>query len=429
MSVKNESCTNDEKWPIKKNMALFTAAIAFLLGMFDLIDRQVVASLFPYLKAEFALNDKQLGLLMSVVNVAIAVLVLPSAYIVDRWSRKKMIFIMAILWSIATAMGYFATSFLQLLIFRFFCGIGEAGYQPAAQSLLGACFPRRFRGTAGGIVQSGMSLGVPIGLMLGAYVAEHFGWRHALGLVAIPGFLLSFAVLFVHDFKVVKPENKKEEKKVSYLLVVRDFAKTPTMICVFVGAIILRMYNGTVMSWLPSYFKRIAEMPMTSAGTLASSIIIVNTVAIFYGGPWIDWLRTKNKNYAPIWLAFAMTVCGILNFTAFYLCPPGSTIQIINLVVGNMFFGTVFSGGLFLVLDLSSADYRATAVSLMILAQNLFGYSLGPVFTGAISDMFDLATAMTVMSAVLIAGGIVYAISIYTYPKDLAKVKCVEIEF
>lgn len=429
MSVTNGSCTNDDKWPVKKSTAFYTAIVAFLLGMFDLVDRQVVASLFPYLKVEYSLNDKELGLLMSVVNVSIAVLVLPSAYFVDKWSRKKMIFIMGVVWSIATSLGYFAKSYVQLLIFRCFCGIGEAGYQPAAQSLLGACFPRKLRSTAGAIVTCGMSLGAPLGLMLGAYVASHYGWRHAFGLIAIPGFILSFAALFVHDFKVAKKEENKEKNNVPYMVVVKEFIKTPTMLCVFFAAFLLRMYNGVAMSWLPSYFKRVAEMPITTAGTTSSIIITVSSVAIFYGGPLIDWLRTKNKNFATIWLTFAMAICGILNFLAYYACIPGSMLQILVLIVGNMFFGTIFSGGLFLVLDLSSADYRATAVSLMILVQNLLGYGLGPVFTGAMSDWFDLSTAMTITSGVLVLGAIIYGISIFTYPKDVAKVKCVEVEF
>ena len=42
------------------------------LMIFDYIDRQVIVSLFPYLKAEWGLSDKQLGALVSVVSVTVA---------------------------------------------------------------------------------------------------------------------------------------------------------------------------------------------------------------------------------------------------------------------------------------------------------------------------------------------------------------------
>ena len=74
----------DDAWPIPRKYALYTAAIIFLLGMFDLISRQVIVSLFPHIKEEFALSDKQLGMLVASVNVAISLLVVPTAYLVDK---------------------------------------------------------------------------------------------------------------------------------------------------------------------------------------------------------------------------------------------------------------------------------------------------------------------------------------------------------
>lgn len=176
----------DDVWPIPRKYALYTAAIIFFIGMFDLIDRQVITVLFPYLKEEFALSDKQLGSLMSSLNVAISVLVLPSAYLVDKWSRKKMIFVMGAIWSLSTLLCGFVAGFSHLLLARILCGFGEAGYQPAGQSLLTACFPRKYRATAAAMVTAGMTLGAPIGLIVGAYVAQHWGWRHAFGSSPFP---------------------------------------------------------------------------------------------------------------------------------------------------------------------------------------------------------------------------------------------------
>lgn len=419
----------DDVWPIGKKSAYFTCLIAFLLGMFDIIDRQVVASLFPYIKAEYALTDAQLGSLMSIVNVSIAVLVVPSGYLIDRWSRKKMIFLMGVIWSLATGACAFAGTFSHLLMARFVVGAGEAGYNPAAQSLLAASFPRRLRTTAAGLAQFGMTLGAPIGLMLGAFIATHWGWRHAFGIVAIPGLLLSFTALLVKDFKTPPKSSAKDKSSEPYLKEVLNLLRTPTLVCIFLGAAMLLIHSGMMQSWLPTYYNRVAQLPMTVASGITALGFVVSAVAIIGGGPLIDWAKTKKSNAAPLWLCAVMFLCGVAYVGAFGFVVPGSTLQIVIIIGIGLFAGTVATVGTAMVLDLAIPSQRGTAVSLLIMIQNLLGYTVGPLLTGFISDMFDLATGMTVVSGVFFIGMICYLIASFTYDKDRAKVSEAETMF
>ena len=66
------------------------------LMLFDYIDRQVIVSLFPYMKADWGLSDKQLGALVSVLSVTVALGALPVALFADRYSRVKSIVVMAL---------------------------------------------------------------------------------------------------------------------------------------------------------------------------------------------------------------------------------------------------------------------------------------------------------------------------------------------
>ena len=70
--------------------------------MVDYIDRQVIVSLFPHIKKAWDLSDKQLGSLVSVVSVTVALGALPIALFADRASRVKSIVVMAVIWSLAT---------------------------------------------------------------------------------------------------------------------------------------------------------------------------------------------------------------------------------------------------------------------------------------------------------------------------------------
>ena len=60
-----------------KGPAWFAFAMTLGLMIFDYVDRQVIVSLFPYLKAEWQLSDKQLGALVSVVSLTVALGALP----------------------------------------------------------------------------------------------------------------------------------------------------------------------------------------------------------------------------------------------------------------------------------------------------------------------------------------------------------------
>ena len=71
--------------------AWFAFAMTLALMIVDYVDRQVIVSLFPYMKADWGLSDKQLGALVSVVSVTVALGALPVALFADRASRVKSI--------------------------------------------------------------------------------------------------------------------------------------------------------------------------------------------------------------------------------------------------------------------------------------------------------------------------------------------------
>src|SRR5262245_65836685 len=95
--------------------AWFAYAMTVALMIFDYVDRQVIVSMFPFLKAEWGLSDKELGLLVSVISITVAVFGIPVAWIADRVSRVKSIVAMAVLWSIACISCMFSQTYGQLL--------------------------------------------------------------------------------------------------------------------------------------------------------------------------------------------------------------------------------------------------------------------------------------------------------------------------
>ena len=193
----------DDSYLIGRGPAWFAFAMTLALMLFDYIDRQVIVSLFPYMKADWGLSDKQLGALVSVVSVTVALGALPVALIADRASRVKSIVVMATAWSLATISCMFTRNYGQLLAARAVVGLGEAGYGSVGAALIASVFPARMRGTLLAAFFATASVGSVLGVLLGGLIAARWGWQAAFGVVGFPGLVLALLYLKVRDYKTV----------------------------------------------------------------------------------------------------------------------------------------------------------------------------------------------------------------------------------
>src|SRR6187549_3814304 len=157
--------------------AWFAFAMTLALMIFDYVDRQVIVSLFPYLKAEWALSDKQLGLLVSIVSITVALAGLPVALLADRFSRVKSIVAMAVAWSLATISCMFTRSYAPLFAARAVVGVGEAGYGSVGAALIASVFPVRMRSVLLSAFFAAAAGGAVLGGLLGGVIAARWGWK------------------------------------------------------------------------------------------------------------------------------------------------------------------------------------------------------------------------------------------------------------
>ena len=184
--------------------AWFAYGMTIALMVIDYVDRQIIVSMFPFLKAEWNLSDKELGLLVSVISITVAVFGIPVAWIADRVSRVKSIVAMAVLWSLACISCMFAQSYAQLLAARAVVGLGEAGYGSVGAALIASHFPVRMRGALMAAFFASASVGSVLGVMLGGVIAAHWGWQAVFGVVGFPGLVLGILYLFVRDYRTVE---------------------------------------------------------------------------------------------------------------------------------------------------------------------------------------------------------------------------------
>jgi MFS family permease len=197
--AKSADSTAELQMPLWKANCWF----AVLWGMlfFDMVDRYTLAACLPYIKQTFQLTDAQSGVIASAFSIAIVAAVIPVSLIAHKWSRRKVCSIMVAVWSIATWATGFAKGYGALFASRLGIGAGEAGYLPVSMALISAWYPKDKRGVMIGWLQSAVSAGATVGLMLAGWLAYTYGWRACFGIVAVPGFILAVLGWFMPDFK------------------------------------------------------------------------------------------------------------------------------------------------------------------------------------------------------------------------------------
>jgi MFS family permease len=418
--------------------------LLWLLYFFDYIDRMVVVSLFPFLKADWGLTDAQCGAMVSAVYWAIILFSFPISILIDRWSRKKSIGIMAVLWSLATAACAFTRNFGQLFAARAAIGIGEAGYAPGGTAMISALYPEKRRAFMVGIWNASIPLGMAAGIVIGGLIASRWGWRHAFGIVALPGLIVALLFLFVRDYKTVGlektvdrelrgpelrghlaarcPLNSLNSKKMTKMDIVRTFAATPSLILTYFGFAGMMFTSISMSTFLPTYFQRVQGFPLQKATLLASGIMLTSIIGSPLGG-WIADTWMKKRIQARLLLpSVSALLTAVLFLTGFYL-PSGGMVQYGIFLLAGIASIAWASSAIAVTQDVVHPGLRAVSYALCVITQNLLGSALGPIVTGAFSDRYGILTALKIASAMALISFVLFYLGSRYYARDLDKVE------
>jgi MFS family permease len=412
-----------------KNYSNYVFVLLFLLYMFDYIDRMVVTSMFTSIERDWGITHTQSGLLVSAVYWAIVLLTFPVSILVDRWSRSKTIGIMAIMWSLATALCALTGNFVQLFMARMLIGVGEAGYAPGGSAMISGLYPMDKRAKMIGIWNAAIPLGSAIGVLLGGIIAVRLGWKHAFGIVAIPGMIVAILFLFVKDYKTVdlsfydKSSNKvKMEKKD----MIREFITKPSVIFTYFGMAAIVFVTTSLLTWLPTYFEKVRGIPQETAGKMASSVMLLALVGAPLGGYLTDRWRKTRDNARLVFPALSSFLSAVALFIALALLT--GTIQYIILLVFGVLVLMFISGAAAVTQDVIHPGLRATSYALAVIIQNLLGASMAPIVMGKMYDLTTIQTALSVLPFVLLIGTALFWLGSRHYVKDLGKVAKVTLE-
>lgn len=361
------------------------------VSVFAFIDRQLVIVLQEPIKQELGLTDGQLGFISGMAYAMLyVIMVIPIAWMADRYSRRNIIVISLAIWSFITSLTGLANNFMQITLARMGVGMGEAGSGPASHSMIADYFPQGKRSIAYAIHGMGVYIGLLFGFALGGLLEKFYGWRAAFYILGTPGLL--FSILFY--FTVKEPLREKspietiQEKQPEIKEVFFFLLSKKTLVYLGLAAVLHTFVGSSFASWMPSFLSRVHNMSILEIGLwLAFAIGVCGAGGTFLGGVLGDRLSKKNVKWY-VWLP-AVSILISIPFAYGLLFSSSKIIALLSYLIPNITYAIFLGPSYALLQGMVSSRMRALASAMMMMMMSLLGMGLGPYITGVLSDLFE----------------------------------------
>ncbi len=415
----------EKKYEVSRGSGVTILVILSLLWLINFADRSIMTVVLEAVKANLKLSDAQAGGLVAMVTAGIAILTLPAAIFGDRWARRKVIALMAVIWSAATLATAFCINIGQMMVVRFMVGAGEAGYSPVGQAWLSVSFRKEIRSLILGIFFAFSQLGMVVGLLVGGWLLTATGdWRVPFYVFGIPGIILAVIVYFLPDYKTVKEQGEAALSK-KYFKSWADIFKCKSYLLPTIGGIFFLTTTVAVTVWTPTILMRAYNMDAAAAGRNFGLVSLVLFLAPLGGLIADRWQKRYNRG-RPLFLALTCFLALIFFAAAFINIGQPVPTFLTLLGLGMFFVALNLPVGFAVVNDVIAPGLRSTAIGISALVMQGLGATLGTVAVGAISDR--LGGGALGLQWGLIWTLPIFALSVVTnlilskyYPEDSAK--------
>jgi MFS family permease len=356
---------------------------------FNFIDRILISVVSVPIINEFQLSQFQFGLLSGIgFALFYTLLGIPIANLSERVSRKLIIGVCVILWSLATVLCGFTTGFVTLLLARMLVGIGEAGCTPPANSMISDYYPPQARPTALGIYAMGVTAGGVLAQVFGGFILDVFTWREAFIFVGAPGILLG--IVFLLTVKepprgYSDPPGTLKVERVSFRVALAEIFSKRTFWVMTTGATIAAFAGYALVGLQPQHVVFTHGFsPAQTALMFMAPVGLAGTLGAFLGG-YLTQQASKTSATAATWVpGLAFLICAPLYATAFLVSD--STWMLVLLMVASVLQYFYLGAQYNIAQAVVSLRVRATCVAILLFVVNLIGYGVGPPALGIVAD-------------------------------------------
>ena len=389
-------------------------------------DRQVFNTVLPSIRDAFNLTDTSVGLIATLFNLAFAVFVPIGGWMGDRFSRKWVVTLSVLIFSVATMFTGMAGTFVMLITLRSIAtGGGEALYGPSNYSIL-AQYHTDTRARAMSIHQTAYYIGVILAGWLAGLIADKIGWQYSF--LIFGGFGLIWGVIMIFRLNNRPPvevpaDSEAKADKPGFLDGFKTVFTTPTTLALTLGFSGLIFVITGFMTWVPAYLQE--EFGQTQAEAGFNSMFwtyVAAFVGVLLSGTLSDKFALKDNKYR-MWLQGIGLIFGAVFL--FYMGGDKSLVIVYACFAGWGFFRAFFDANTYAVLyDVTPPRLHASCASVM----GMTGFAVGafaPVILGAIKqNLGTLSSTFSILAAVWLVCGLmmIVAANIF-YKRDRERVR------
>lgn len=374
--------------------------LLLVYGM-SMIDRQIMGVLIEPIKKEMGVSDGAMGLLTGLAFALFySILAVPFGRFADRTNRRNLIAWCCGGWSIATGLCGMAVGFWSLAAARVGVAVGEAGSSAASTTMIADVYPPEQRSRAMSVFSLGPHLGSLVGLGVGAWIAQHYGWRAAFLWLAVPGVLIALMLRLTCREPLRGAQQGKLVQAVPEKLsdVMAMLMRNKPFVGLALAGMLMAFSGYAIGMWNTAFLVRSHGLQLREAGAIMG--FIGGPAAIFGAllSGWLTDLMTKRDKRWQIGIPLLGTLISLPLGLAFYLSTSTQTWLFagVNVPYAVVFysvfaiFSSFWAAPVFAALtNVISVTRLATALSVYNLLLTAVGGGLGPLTVGLLSDAFS----------------------------------------
>lgn len=286
---------------MKKNNPALVIFLFFLGWVFMYADRNILSPVMGDIGEEWNLSQTELGLMSTVFFASYAFMQIPTGFLADKFGRVRVLVTGYLLFGVATYLSGAVTTFALFLLMRALTGLGEGTYYGSQYGISSNITPKKYRGLVSALINSGMALGISLGLIAASYFTYTLdkGWQFSFYLFAIPTVIVAILIgVFVRD--------GNKEERVSTAVPTENVSLkqlfTKNHICVYI-IIFCSLYGFFgMLTWLPYYLQTARDVDGSQTGIIASLVPWASIPgAIFFG-----YISDRVKSKKPLIISLAV---------------------------------------------------------------------------------------------------------------------------
>ncbi len=280
------------------------AAVLFASTIINYLDRQTLSLLAPFLKVQYHWSNTDYAYIVIAFRVAYSIGQTIFGRVMDKIGTRRGLTLTVAWYSIISVLTPLAHGLFSFGLFRFLLGAGESANWPAATKAVSEWFPKQERGLATAFFDSGSSVGGALAPFLVLSIYFRWGWRPAVVVPGVLGFLWIAVWRKVYRSPETHPlisakerqllaEDKRDFQSSSHArLRWGDLLRLPQTW----GAIIARSFTDPVWffvaDWFPIYL--VAKGIDLRSGFVAVWVpFIAADMGNFFGGGVSGWLLKR----------------------------------------------------------------------------------------------------------------------------------------